>query len=158
VLKTVQRALPGQRCRRLSPAPELADQHAENGIAAQLLMVDEILIAQRQAEHPLRDQGLHLMHHIGAMAPVAKAARKAIDEPDGLVRLPEQEGASIRGHHPAIEIRDHPASARSSEIDLVRATLCLHRGATSNRHNSFSQNKFTPSEAPMRLRRVRNAG
>ena len=33
----------------------LAEQHAENGIAAQLVMVDEVLIAQRQAEHALPD-------------------------------------------------------------------------------------------------------
>ena len=136
----------------------LAEQHAENGIAAQLVMVDEVLIAQRQAEHALRDQCLHLMQNVGAMAAIAKAGSKAIDEPDGLVRLPEQQRPGVRGDHAAIEIRNQPAPARSSKIDLARATLCQHRGATSNRYNSFSQNKFTPSEAPMRLSSVRNAG
>jgi hypothetical protein len=62
----------------------LAEQDAENGIAAQLVMVDEVLRAPRQAEYALRDQGLHFMQHVGAMAPVAKAGGEAIDESNGL--------------------------------------------------------------------------
>jgi hypothetical protein len=77
----------------------LAEQDAENGIAAQLVMVDEVLIAPRQAENALRDQGLHFMQHVGAMAPVAKARSEAIDESNGLVRLPEQQRPRVRGDH-----------------------------------------------------------
>ena len=95
----------------------LAEQHAENGIGAQLVMVDEVFIAQRQAEHALRDQGLHFMQNVGAMAAVAKAGGEAIDESNGLVRLPEQQRPGVGGDHAAIEIRVHPASARSSKID-----------------------------------------
>jgi hypothetical protein len=39
-----------------------------------------------------------------------------------------------------------PAPARPSKINLALAIVCHHRGATSNRNNSFSQNKVIPSQ------------
>jgi hypothetical protein len=98
------------------------------------------------------------MQYISWMAAIAKAGGEAINEPDGLVRLPEKDSTRIGRDHAAIEISHHPAPASSSKIDLIRATLRVHWGATSNRRNSFSQNKFTPSEPLMRRSTVRNPG
>ena len=113
VLQPVQRALAGQRRRCLGRTIELTEKHAKNGITPQLV--------RSTGPHspapdriPLRDQRLHFVHHVSGMASIAKAGCKAVDEPDGLVRLPEQESAHIRGDHAAVEIRDHTASARSS--------------------------------------------
>jgi hypothetical protein len=36
-------------------------------------MIEEIFIAQRQAEHTLRDQRLHVMQNVSGMASIAKA-------------------------------------------------------------------------------------
>ena len=135
----------------------LAEQDAENGIAVQLVMADEVLIARHQAKHALRDQGLHFMQHVGAMAPVAKAGGEAFDEFNGLVRLPEQQRPGPRGDQAAIEIRGHPAPALPKSISISLYSVSIG-DATSNRNNSFSQNKVIPSQAPMRLSPMRNAG
>jgi hypothetical protein len=45
MFQPVQRALAGPRQRRFGSAIEFAEQHAENGIAPQLVMVEEVLIA-----------------------------------------------------------------------------------------------------------------
>ena len=136
VLQAVQRALARQRRRRRGGAVELAEQHAENRIAAKLVVVVEVLIAERQAEDALCHQGLHLVPDVIRMAGVAEAGGEAVDEPDGLVRLAQQQRAGVGRHHPAVEIRHHPTPAGPSESHLLRATL-LHRGAFSNRRNSL---------------------
>jgi len=106
-------------------------------------VVEQILVAECQPEDPLRDQRPDLMHDIDRAAPVTKASREPIHQTDRLVRLAEQQSPGIRGHHAAVEISDNTPAASPSKIDLCRATLCRHRGITSNQANLFSQNKFT---------------
>jgi hypothetical protein len=137
VLQAVQRALARQRRRRLGGAVELVEQHAENRIAAKFIVVVEVLIAERQAKDALRHQGLHLVPDVIRIAGVAEAGGETVDEPDGLVRLAQQQRTGVGGHHPAVEIRYHPTPAGPSESHLLRATLCPHRGALSNRRNSL---------------------
>jgi hypothetical protein len=130
----------------------LAEQDAENGIAAQLVMVDEVLIARRQAEHALRDQGLHFMQHVGAMAPVAKASGEAIDESNGLVRLPEQQRPGVRGDHAAIEIRDHPAPALPKYSSLSVYSVSIGEppriGITRSRKTKLYHHRHRCASAP----------
>ena len=72
VFKTARSGVTGPAARRVSAggrgglcgarrdraAVELAEQHAENRIAAKFIVVVEVLIAERQAEDALRHQGL----------------------------------------------------------------------------------------------------
>jgi hypothetical protein len=62
MLQPVQCALARQRRGLIAIALELAQKHAKNRIAAQVVVVVEILITERQAEHALRDQSLERMH------------------------------------------------------------------------------------------------
>ena len=78
MLQTVQRALARQKPRRLALALELAKQHAQNRIAAKVIVVVEVLIAQRQAEDALRDHRLERMHGHERIAAVGEASRKPI--------------------------------------------------------------------------------
>jgi hypothetical protein len=137
MLQTVQRALARQKPRRLALVLELAKQHAQNRIAAKVIVVVEVLIAQRQTEDALRDHRLERMHGHERIAAVGEASRKPIRQPDRLVRLAQQQRSGVRRNHSAIEIRHHPAPAGPSEPDLRRATLRWHRGAPSNRPNSL---------------------
>ena len=57
VLEPVQRALAGERRAVLALGFELAGERREHGVMAQLLVVDEILVAECDPEHPLRDHG-----------------------------------------------------------------------------------------------------
>ena len=137
MLQTVQGALARQKARRLAVALELAEQHAQNRIAAKVIVVVEVLIAQRQAEDALRDQSPERMDGHQPITAVGEASRKPIRQPDRLVRLAQQQRSAVRRDHSAIEIRHHQAPASPSESDLPRATLRLHRGTPSNWPNSL---------------------
>ena len=129
MFQPVQRALARQRLGRRRASVESAEQHAEDGVAPQLVVVDQIFIAKRQAEHALRDQRRQRMQDIQRIAEILEAGGETFDQPDGLVRLAEQESPGVRGNHPAVEIRHYAAAAGPSKIHLARATLRLHRGA-----------------------------
>ena len=55
-LQPVERRFAGHRRAFLAPRLELARQHRHQRIVAQLVVVVEILIAERDPEHPLADQ------------------------------------------------------------------------------------------------------
>jgi hypothetical protein len=57
----VQRAFAGQRRPVLARGRELAGQRRQHRVVAQLVMVDQVLIAERNADHPLHHQCLHFM-------------------------------------------------------------------------------------------------
>ena len=60
-LQPVERRLAGHRRAVLAPRLELARQHRHHRIVAQLVVVVEVLVAERDPEHPLADQRRHLM-------------------------------------------------------------------------------------------------
>src|SRR5260370_18756167 len=137
MLQPVQRALARQRRGRIAIALELAEKNAQNRIAAQLVVVVEVLIAEREAEQALGDQGLQRMDGEERTAAVAKASGKPIRQADRLIRLAQQQSPGVRRDQPAIEISHNKAAAGSSKLHRRRATLRLHRGLPSNRHNSL---------------------
>jgi hypothetical protein len=59
--QAIERRLPGHRRAILAPRREFTCQHCHNGIVAQCIMIIEILIPKRNSEHPLSDQGHHLV-------------------------------------------------------------------------------------------------
>ena len=77
---------------------------------AQLVVVDQVLVAERDAEHPLPDQRRHLVHHPLRRPAVGEAGREALDQPDRPVGRPEQQPARVRGDRAAVEIRHHRAA------------------------------------------------
>ena len=56
MLQPVQRRLAGQRRAVLAARLELADQRRHHRIVAQMIVIVEVLVAERQAEHALADQ------------------------------------------------------------------------------------------------------
>jgi hypothetical protein len=70
-------------------------------------VVDQVLVAEPDAEHPLANQGAQVVDHAPRIAPIAEASREAMDQLDRPVGRPQQERAGIRGDGPAIEIGDH---------------------------------------------------
>ena len=71
VLQTIERALASQR---LAVGPQhraqLARQHRQRCVLAELVVIIEVLIAQRQAEDALPDQCVDLMLDIARIAPI----------------------------------------------------------------------------------------
>src|SRR5205807_207240 len=56
-LEPVECALAGQRRTILATGRQLAGQHRHGRVVAQLVVVDQVFVAQRQREDPLTDQG-----------------------------------------------------------------------------------------------------
>ena len=96
---------------------------------AQLVVVVEVLIAERNREHPLTHQRHDLVLDQLRAPLVVKARRKPIHHSDRTIRRSQQQRSSIRGHQAAIKSGFHRAAFDDSKIKAFCATLCRHRGS-----------------------------
>jgi hypothetical protein len=94
---------------------------------AQLVVIDQVLIAQRDPEHALPNQRPDLMLDQLRGPAVGKTLGKPLDQSDRPVRRPQQQGTGIRGHPAAVKPRHHRAPFDACKTKQIRATLCLHR-------------------------------
>ena len=90
-----------------TPGFEFAGQNRHYRIVAQIIVVVEILISQRDAEHALADKRGHRVFDISAITRVAKAAGQATNQTDRLVRRSQKKPTGIRRHRPAVEFGHH---------------------------------------------------
>ena len=72
-----------------------------------MVVVAQILVAQRDAEHPLPDQRCHLMFDQLRRAGIGKAGGEPVDQPDRPLARTQQQRPGIRGHRPASKIGCH---------------------------------------------------
>jgi hypothetical protein len=94
---------------------------------AQLVVIDEVFITQRQRKNPLPDQRPDGVLDQLRRAAVSETLGKPIDQPDRLIRRPQQQGSAIRGHLAAIKPRYDRTALDACKSKQIRATLCLHR-------------------------------
>ena len=127
MLQPVDRALPRQRRAILALRLQLVGEQRQHRIAAQGIMVVDVLVAEGDRDNPLADQRGQRVDHLVGAPMVGKARRNASGQPDRLVGLPQQYRPGIRRHRPAVEARHHPPAIEGFEFKLSRATLCLHR-------------------------------
>ena len=90
----VQRALAGQRLVQLPLAAEQCQQR----IAAQLLMIAEILVAQRQTEDALRQHLRELVRDQQRRSAIDKAGRQTTQQVDLAVHLTQQQRTAVAGN------------------------------------------------------------
>ena len=95
----------------------------------QLVVVNEVLIAERDPEDTLTDEGRQLVLDQVGVAGVLKAGREALDQVDGAIGGAEQQCAGIGRDRPARERRRDGASFDRCKQEHVRVTLRRHRGA-----------------------------
>jgi hypothetical protein len=94
---------------------------------AQLVVVDQILVAQGQPKHPLTDQAPDgVLDQIGITV-IGEAVGKPLDQPDLLIGGAEQHRPGLRSHRAAVKRGDHLAPFDGCKPKQIRATLCLHR-------------------------------
>ena len=127
MLQPVERGLARQRGDVGALGLERVGQKAEHGIVAQLVVVVEVLVAERNGVHALRDQRLQLVHDAVLVAAVAKTASDFGGQPDGAVGFARQHRAAVRGHRSAIETTHNLTALEGFKCELGRATLCRHR-------------------------------
>jgi hypothetical protein len=158
VLQPVQRALAGQRRAVGTPRFQLAGEDGQRRVVPQPVMVHQVLVAERDAEHALPDEGGHVVLHALHGASVAEAGGEAPDQPDGAVGGAEQQRAGVRGDRPAVEAGDHGAALDRCKLKQGWVMLCPHRRFPLRRRKALSQRNLRRFRAPMHLRLVRNAG
>jgi hypothetical protein len=107
---------------------KLAAQHRHHRVVPQRVVVDQVLVAQRNPHHPLTHQTRHLVHHQFGRAMIGEAAGKALDQPDLLIGGAEQHRPGLRGHRATVKRGHHLPSYNRCKAEQIRVTLCLHRG------------------------------
>jgi hypothetical protein len=127
VLEPVERALAGER--RTIPAlrGELAGQGREHRIMAQLVVIDQILVAKRDPEHALGYHRCHRVLDLALVPTVVEAGREPGHEPDRAIRRAEQQRPGIGCDLAAIKRGYDLATLDHFITEQVAATLCRHR-------------------------------
>jgi hypothetical protein len=127
---------------------QLAGQNRHHRIVAQLIVIIEVLVADRNREYPLANQGGHFMLDPVRSPFIVKARRKTINQPDRLIRCLEKQRARIRCHQSGIKGRFHSPPFNRSKIKRFCSTLCRHRGFSLNRQKSLQHNDFSLIRRP----------
>ena len=125
--RPAERRFAGQWRTTLAPRRQLAGQHRQRRVVAQLVVINEIFVAQRNPEHALPDQRADLV--LGQLRPAAvgETGGEPLDQPDRPIRRPQQQRTGIRGHAAAVKPRHHRPPRDGCKSEQIRATLCLHR-------------------------------
>ena len=158
VFEPVERALAGERRAILATGRELAGERCQHRVVPQLVVVDQILIAERDGEHPLRHHGLHRVFDLCLRATIGEAGGEPREQTDRPIGRAEQQPAGVRGDLPAVESSHHLAALDHFIPEQIAATLCRHQGTPPDRLKSLSQKNYRQSRAPMHLLPVRNPG
>jgi hypothetical protein len=158
VLQPVQRALPGQRLAVLAPGFQLAHRRRQHRVEPQLVVIEQVFVAERYPHHPLADQHAQRMLDQRRRPTIAKTTGKPIDQPDRPIRARQQQRPAVRAHLTAVEPRHHLTTFHRFKTKQRRATLCRHRGSPLELSKLFVQNNFLRVRAPMHLPCVRNPG
>src|SRR5215510_4907746 len=108
----------------------------------QLVVIVEVLIAERNPNHPLADQCGGRVLNALRLAPVGEAGGKALNQADRFVGRTQEKGTGVRADNPTVECAHNGAAFNGSEIERILTTLCRHRGSPPSRAKSLSQNNF----------------
>jgi hypothetical protein len=81
-----------------SPRRELARQYRHHRVVPQFIVVVEILVAERDPEYPLTDQGRDLMFDVFGTPLVVKAQRNPVHHSDRSIGRSQQQRSCVGGH------------------------------------------------------------
>jgi len=109
---------------------------------AQLVVVVEILITERDPEYPLADQCRDLVLDQILPPLVVKARGKPIHHSDRSIRGSQQQRSRIRRHQAGVKGCFHRAAFNDSKIKAFCATLCRHRDVPRIAGKSLQHNNF----------------
>jgi len=101
--QAVERALASQR-RAIAPAGfELAGKHRHHRVVAQFVMLDQILVTQRDADDPLHHQRLYAVLDELAVAAVLEAGSETAGQSDDAISGTQQQGTGVGADAAAVE-------------------------------------------------------
>jgi hypothetical protein len=157
-LQPVQRALPCQRGAAAPPCFELADQRRQHRVAPQLVMVEQVLIPERDPYDTLCHHGRHAVLDQLRHPLVRKAGGKVYSQPDRTIGLAQQQRPGIRSDRTTVERCHHGTALDRCKIEQLWGTLYVHRGIPPFGVKPLLQKNFRRFGAPTHLFNVRNAG
>ena len=128
MLQSIERRLAGERRTVRTFTRERTAENAEHGIVPQLIMVDDVLVAERDAEDALAQHCWKLMDDERRAAAILETRSETRHEADRRIGLTEQQRTCIRGDLAAIERAHNLSPLNGSEIERILATVCRHRG------------------------------
>ena len=143
----VQRRFARQGRAIRAPRFQLAGQDRHHRVMAQIVVVDQILVAQRNPKPPLPNQGGPRVLNQIRRAVVGETAGKPLDQPDRPGGGAEQHRSGVRGHLAAVERRHHRPPLNRCKTKQICATLCLHRASPVTETNRSCNTIFSDSEA-----------
>jgi hypothetical protein len=123
-LQPVQRALAGQRLVQLALAAEQSQQR----IVAQLLVIVEVLIAQRQPVDALREHLGELVGDQQRRAAICKTARQPPQQADPPLHLTQQQGPAVARYLTSREPGLDTARKMGCKCERFLVTLCHWKG------------------------------
>jgi hypothetical protein len=127
----------------LATSRQLAGQHRHRRVVTQLVVIDQVFVAQRQRKDPLPDQSSDSVLDQLRRAAVDETLGKPIDQPDRPVRRPQQQGSGIRSDLAALKPGHHHTPLDACKPKQIRATLCLHRVSPWPETNRWSNTIFS---------------
>ena len=132
-LQAVQGAGTGQGVTAVTFARALLAGHIgattgqrQSAVVTQSVMVIEILITGRQAQHPLCDQGLEGMLDPIWIAMVGKTGRQSAGHVKQPVSFTQQQHTAVRCQSTAVKRAYNRASSETFEKQLFCSTMCFH--------------------------------
>ncbi len=158
VLEPVQRALAGQRRAVPAAAPELAGQEAEHGVAAQVVVIVQVLVAEGEADDALGHQRPDGVLGEPRVAVVGEAGGHAVEQAAVAADPPEQERPGVGRDRAAVERGGHFAALAALKSERDGFTLCRHRSSRAIAVKSFPKNNLTATGGRCLLHPVRNPG
>jgi hypothetical protein len=91
-------------------------------------VVVQVLVAERNAEHALADQGADVVNDPVRCPAIRKAGSESVDQIDRLVGRAQQQRPGVLRDRATAKIRHQIAAIEACETHGLRVTLCQHRG------------------------------
>jgi hypothetical protein len=154
----VQCAFASQRRAVAACGCQFVRKRRQHRVMAELVVVVEVLITQRNADNPLHHQRLHRMLDIGRIAAVLETDRQAMGQAQHPIRRSQQQRTGVTGDGATVKRRNNRASFSRCKRKQVRVTLCRHRGLLCVDVKPLLQKNFRSLRAPMHLTLVRDVG
>ena len=158
MLEPVERRLAGERRAIGATGGELAHGRGQHRVVAQGIVVEQVLVAQGQREHPLTDQGRQIVLDLLGRTLIRKARREPPDQADRPVGGAQEQRPGIRGDGPTVKPSQHGTAFDARKLEPIRATVCRHWGDPPRRLKVLQHNNFRRFGTPMHLLPVRYPG
>ena len=120
----------------------LLNQHRQQGIVPQLLVIVQIFVSQGQTIDSLSHHLHHLVFDQIGIPIIGKAGGKLAEDPDALLDLPQEQTTAITGDRSTVELRPNLAALLGMKSEDKLVTLCGHKGCRSFLANLSRQKSY----------------